>query len=138
MYVQLCSPFRRTTMRTPAALSALRRRPLPRSWTPASRVSVAPVRERVALCASPLRDAWTLWPRVARSRVTSATASAREGAGAVGVCGGGCTFGCDVTAGAGATVEGCGALLALGGAGCQFVAELPTGCGRGAGWPVCP
>ena len=57
MYVQLCSPFIMTTMRTPVALSAPRRRPLPSSWLPASRVSVAPVKESVALCESPLRAA---------------------------------------------------------------------------------
>src|SRR5687768_7315709 len=78
MYVQLSSPLTRTTMRTPAALSAPRSRPFPRIWLPAPRVSVAPVKESVAVCESPLSAAWTLCPLDARSRVTSETASARD------------------------------------------------------------
>src|SRR5215212_11456167 len=132
MYVQLCSPFITTTMRTPAALSAPRRRPLPRSWFPASRVSVAPVSESVALCESPLRAACALYPRDARSRVTSATASAREGPGAFAGCGVGGAFGCGVAA-AGALGAGWTVGPAGGGAGCQFVAELPVGAGVAAG-----
>src|SRR5215218_3890852 len=140
MYVQLSSPLSRTTMRTPAALSAARRRPLPSIWLPAARVSVAPVSERVAVWASPLSAACTLCPLEARSRVTSATASARDCAGAraggaAGVAEAGGTDGAEAAAAccvpadaAGEAAEGaCGA--------CQPVEVLS---GRAPPCAVCP
>src|ERR1051326_5285796 len=80
MYVQLSCPLTMTTMRTPAALSDSRRRRLPSSWLPTSRVSVAPVNERVVVRASPLIAAWTLWPLEESACVTSETAASRDGA----------------------------------------------------------
>src|SRR5579885_2042064 len=82
MYVQLSCPLTMTTMRTPAALSDSRRRRLPSSWLPTSRVSVAPVSESVVVLASPLSAAWTLWPLEERVCVTSETAASRDGAAA--------------------------------------------------------
>src|SRR5688572_17598486 len=100
-----------TTMRIPAAFSAARERP-PSSWLPAGRVSVAPESESVAVCASPLSAACTLWPAAPRLRVNSEMAASRPCAEAFGGAGGAALVSDEFRGGAASAVEDGAAELA--------------------------